>query len=102
LLKQSSDKVILVGNGFVDESKTNPKTNPLTGGLSYFSNERRRQFTEVTKSLCTENGIEFVDVGVSEEEWLKTYLYEDGVHPNQAGHQLIFEEVKPFLELAIR
>ena len=98
LLKEYSDAVILVGSGYIDESKTNPKTNPLTGGLSYFSNQRREQFAKITKRLCAEAEIDFVDVGVSEEEWLKNYLYEDGVHPNQAGHQLIFEVVKPLIE----
>ncbi len=98
LLLQHSHEVIFVGSGFVDESKTNPKTNPLTGGLTYFSNKRREQFADITKQLCAERKISFVDVTVAEDEWRKKYLYKDGVHPNQAGHQLIFKALRPVID----
>ncbi len=102
MLRQYAETVISVGNGFVDESKTNPKPNPLTGGKSYFTNKRRQQFSELTKRLCADNNIYFVDISVTEEEWLKNYIFDDGLHPNQSGHQLIFDSVKPLIEQAIR
>ena len=97
LLVQYSDAVIVVDNGYIDESKTNPKVNPLTGGTSYFSNARRQQFSAITKQLCKEKGIDYAQVAVGEQEWIKNYLYSDGVHPNQQGHQLVFESIKPLL-----
>jgi lysophospholipase L1-like esterase len=94
LLESGSNKVIAVGGGFVDETKTNPKPNPLTGGKSYFNNKRRKIFGDVTKALCQQKGISFAEVDVSEDEWIEKYLYKDGLHPNQEGHQLIFESIK--------
>lgn len=97
-LKQSSDGLILVGsNGYVDEAKTNPKLNPLTGGRSYFTNARRQQFSTIVKRICEDTNVDLADVAVSQEEWLSKYLYIDGLHPNNAGHQLIFESIKPVL-----
>lgn len=93
LLKSKSNQVIAVGGGYYDESKTNPKPNPLTGGKSYFSNKRRAQFETRFKEICEEKGIAFIEVEVSEEEWKEKYLFEDGLHPNQAGHQLIAKKV---------
>lgn len=98
MLKQNSNALILVGsNGYVDETKTNPKLNPLTGGRSYFTNSRRQQFNEILKKLCDVIDVQLVDLGINKEEWLEKYVYQDGLHPNQAGHQLIFESVKPLL-----
>ncbi len=101
LLKKLSNYVIAVGGGFYDELKTNPKPNPLTGGKSYLKNDRKQKFEARFKQLCDEKGITFVGVNVSEEEWKKKYLYEDGVHPNQAGHGLISEKVLAELEKII-
>ena len=96
-LKNSSDKVLYVTGGFVDESKTNPKPNPLTGGKSYFSNERRKQFSTITRKLCEELRVTYVGLDVDKDKWIQNYLYVDGLHPNQAGHELIFQNIKPHL-----
>lgn len=98
MLRTKSNGIIMVGNGWVDESKTNPKHNPLTGGKSYMTNERRQKFTDITKELCKKHGIPFIELELSEEEWLDKYIYQDGLHPNQDGHQMIFEAIKPELE----
>jgi lysophospholipase L1-like esterase len=93
MLKQNSTHVIAVGGGYYDESKTNPKPNPLTGGTSYFTNKRRQEFQDCFKDLCQEKGIFFVKVPVSEDEWKEKYLFKDGLHPNQKGHELICKNV---------
>jgi len=97
VLKSESNKVIFVCKGFVDETRTNPKHNPLTGHVSYFTNSRRKQFESITKQICEENGLIFVELGVEEGEWVEKYLYTDGLHPNQAGHNLIFDAIKVHL-----
>lgn len=89
LLKKHSSHVLAVGSGFLDESKTNPIHNPLTGGKSYFKNDRKKKFESAFKQLCDERKITFVAVNVTEEEWKNKYLYSDGLHPNQLGHKLI-------------
>lgn len=98
LLKEKSDVVIAVGSGYVDESKTNPKHNPLTGGKSYFTNDRRKMFEQRWKKLCEQRDIDFVDVELSEKEWQAEYLFDDGLHPNQKGHQYIAGKVINLLE----
>lgn len=97
VLKKSSEKIIFVSTVYVDETKTNPITTSH-GNKYYFTNARRKQFEEITKGLCAQNGIGFVDVPVLEEEWRQKYLYQDGLHPNQAGHQLIFNAIKSHLK----
>lgn len=98
LLKQKCNFVIFVGNWFVDESKTNPKSNPLTGGKSYFTNERRVGFSNKAAELCNKKDIQHIEIDVDMQEWIDSYLYEDGLHPNQAGHQLIFDAIQKKLE----
>jgi len=103
MLKQNSDAQILVSSsGYVDETKTNPKINPLTGGKSYFTNARRQQFGKIDKKLCGEIGIQLVGVDIDDKVWLEKYVYEDGLHPNQAGYQLIFESIRPLLDEHLR
>jgi lysophospholipase L1-like esterase len=99
LLKENSDGLIFVGsNNYVDETKTNPKRNPLTGGRSYFTNSRRQKFAGIVKQICADLDVTLVDVTVEKEKWLSSYIYKDGLHPNDAGHQLIFEAIKPALD----
>jgi len=93
LLKEKSDVVIVVGGGYVDESKTNPKHNPLTGGKSYFTNARRKMFEKKCEDLCDQKNISYVGVELSEKQWQAEYLFRDGLHPNQKGHQYIAERV---------
>lgn len=101
LLKNKSKQVIAVGGGYYDddESKTNPKPNPLTGGKSYFSNERKARFETKFKEICKEKGITFVEVEVGEQEWKDKYLFEDGLHPNQKGHQLLADKILRVIRL---
>ena len=98
LLKSKSDNVIIVDNGYVNESVTNPKLNPLTGTYSYFTNERRSKFSLVTKELCSKYELVYVETGIDKDTWVEKYLYEDGVHPNDSGYQLIFEAIKRELD----
>jgi lysophospholipase L1-like esterase len=93
LLKEKSDHVIGVGGGYYDEQKTNPKQNPLTGGRSFFTNERKQEFQNKQKELCDERNITFIDVGVKGDEWIQKYLYKDGLHPNQQGYKLIAKKI---------
>lgn len=92
-MKEDVDEIIIVGSGTVDESKTNPKHNPLTGGESYFTNDRRILFSHALMKLCNKYDVTFVDVDVAPDEWKVNYLYADGLHPNQRGHEYIAQKV---------
>ncbi|MDO8452112.1 MAG: SGNH/GDSL hydrolase family protein [bacterium] len=98
MLKEKSTHVIAVGSGYYDESKTNPKLNPLTGGRSYFTNKRREEYEQVMKQVCAERGIPFIGVDVSSHVWKNTYQYRDGLHPNDRGHERICANVLKVLE----
>ncbi len=97
-LKMHSDHVVAVGGGYYDESKTNPKDNPLTGGTSYFSNQRKQQFEKRLQGICLDKGVVFIRPDVSEEEWKREYLFRDGLHPNNKGHELIARMVMSEIE----
>ena len=96
-LKKNADAVMFVGTGTVDESKTQPKFNPLTGEKSYFSNARRALFEKILSQICMEIGITFIQTEIENKEWIEKYLSSDGLHPNQAGHQLIADKIWTFL-----
>ena len=101
-LKKNADEVMFVGGGCYDESKTYPKPDPLTGGRSYFSNKRGLEFKKVLERVCSDLGVKFIQNEVEDAEWIEKYLYKDGLHPNQSGHELIAEkvwlELKPLLD----
>ena len=99
MLKKVSNHVIIVdGAGYYDESKTNPKINPFIGGASYFTNKRKILFATKLKEVCTRENVPYVEVNIPEKEWVEHYLYEDGLHPNQKGYELIASKVLAEIE----
>jgi lysophospholipase L1-like esterase len=99
LLKSHSHQVLVVGGGYVDESKVNPKSNPFGGYESYFTNERRELFKQRLRKICQEKSITLIEPNVDLQTWLDKYTYEDGLHPNNAGYELMFDAVKKTLNL---
>lgn len=98
-LSKHSQHVVFVSNGYVDESKTNPKPSPFKDGeVSYFTNERRSLFNAISKRVCDEKGIQFITTDTDEDVWIQNYLYVDGLHPNQAGYEIIFDKIRPILD----
>jgi lysophospholipase L1-like esterase len=91
------DHVICIGFGVVDENKTNPKLNPLTGRKSYYTNARIGEFNAVFEQLCHSLSISFVRIDENPTQWSGGLRYQDGLHPNESGHQFIFDRV--WLEL---
>lgn len=93
-IKDRFETVYVIGFHNVDESKTLPKINPLDNSLSFFSNTRIQKFNEVLKNVCDSyenvNFISVSDIGTD-------CLYEDGLHPNDNGHELIFQKVEKYL-----
>ncbi len=101
VLKSSSNHVVTVGGGYYNEAKTNPKISPFDGNKSFFTNQRKKKFEACLKELCREREIPFIETGVNEEIWKNKYLYQDGVHANTAGHELISKRVLAALEKLI-
>jgi lysophospholipase L1-like esterase len=96
-IKGKAENIIFLCYPAHDESKTLPKHNPLTGGKSYFFESRLQEYFNEVKAVCEEQGIDVLDI--QHHQWKSTCLYDDGLHPNDKGHKIIFEAVKKKLEL---
>ncbi len=92
-----SDKILFVGLTAVDDKLCNPW--PHTRGGVSLKNERILQFEEVLRKVCLEKKLPCVQVFEKfQAEQEKRELLADGLHPNDAGHQLIADLVKPELD----
>lgn len=94
LTKKFSSKIIFIGLTPVDETKTTPVS--WDNDHSY-KNEYIGKYNDVIESICKKNNIYFVEIIKELSRFDYKNLLEDGVHPNSAGHQKIFEIVKEFL-----
>jgi lysophospholipase L1-like esterase len=88
--KKYTDHIIFVGLTPVDEQKTAPLDNV------YFLNEKIRTYEKIIGEECEKKNVYFLSII---EEWLKfdylNLLSQDGIHPNEKGHQKIFKKIKP-------
>lgn len=93
--KGFSSDVFFVGITLVDESITKPV--PWDLRISYL-NSNIEEYNDVMKEIAEETDIGFIDLlpDLKKIEWNK--LLFDGVHPDDDGHQKIFEIVKNGLE----
>lgn len=83
--------VLFVGMVPVDEAKM-PFLNCF-----YFNRAEQYRYKEATRLACIEREIPYLDIfeGWMErgEEWWRSRLCEDGLHPNVAGYQALVQEV---------
>jgi acyl-CoA thioesterase I len=92
-----TDKVVVVGFQAVNESLTNPVTwRPI-----FFKNKNIKIFENVAAEVSRKMNVPFVPI---HDEFLRStanghqLLAHDGLHPNDEGHKLIFELVRPALD----
>lgn len=98
LAKSHAGQVLCIGLVPVNQDQTNPKQNPFTGGTSYFINQRIRQFEDAMVQACQREQATCLPLfDLAPKDWLENYLFLDGMHPNDAGHQWIFEQVKSII-----
>jgi lysophospholipase L1-like esterase len=94
LAKDYAAYILGVGVCPVDESKTSP----IQGDGSYFSNERIKSFEEALRRTCDEEGVPFVPLfDQAPADWAQSYVFADGLHPNDRGHEWIRSQVEPEL-----
>lgn len=92
--KGHTSNIVLVGLTPVDK-----KTEKLTKPLGYvYRNEHIKRFDGIIKSICTKNRVHFIEIFGDFKAKGVEGLLEDGLHPNDAGHKLIFRAVKRVLE----
>lgn len=99
LAKQYSDKVLFVGlTPCVEE-----RSNPVAWGDTGYTNGRIKEFDSTLQQFCKENKVPFVEVlepfAKAEAE---TELLPDSLHPNDKGHKIIADLVKPHLEQLLK
>ena len=96
ILEPITDGLLFVGNAACDDSMTNPV---FWGDYSY-SNEQIQKFENIINEETKKRNIPFVPVFDTFKQKLDAgeELLADGLHPNEAGHQLIKTLVLPELQ----
>lgn len=95
LAKQFTDKVLFVGLTPCVESRTTP----VSWGDTGYTNSRIQEFDKTLRDFCEQNNAAFVEVFEPfQAKQQATELLPDGLHPNDAGHQLIADIVGPKIE----
>lgn len=93
LAKKYSENIIFMGLTPINEKEFKPWIEDL-----YYENKYVEQYDEIIKSVCSANNLLFVDIlNEFKKSGKEVLLYEDGLHPNSAGHQKIFEIAKSYL-----
>ena len=83
-----TDKIIFVGLTSVVDNLLNPYPDDIDKTYTQASVGR---YNRIIKKYCNNHNIPYISLDNIE-------LSEDGLHPNTAGHQKIFETVKPVVE----
>ena len=92
-----SDDILLVGLTPVDEELCNPWIHSSTG--KSFTNERILEFEGTLRKVCIEQKITNIEIFEKFQEARQDQeLLADGLHPNDLGHQLIADLVRPVLD----
>ncbi|HKU18400.1 MAG TPA: GDSL-type esterase/lipase family protein [Candidatus Saccharimonadales bacterium] len=90
-----SSKLIFVGLSGCDEAKTTP----VVWGNYHYTNEAIKTYEETMAAVAREHDTLYIPVFDAFMQQVKSgaNLLPDGLHPNNEGHQLIFEIVRPQL-----
>lgn len=96
IAKKHSDKILFAGIPPIGKQVVEFK------GQEY-SDERVKQYEQRLQAIIEEAGLSFVSIRPAfEQAGLESLYAYDSIHPNDKGHQLIYETVKPKLEELLR
>ena len=94
-LRPLADKIMLIGNASCDEKLTRP----VFWSDIHYTNEQLMKYEEYIAEIAADENIPFVPIFEKFQEGQSSkQLLADGLHPNDDGHQLIFELVRPELD----
>lgn len=97
IAKNYSKKILFVGLTPVVDSRVQPLQWSASGKC--YSNERIIKFEDALKSFCAENKVAYVPVFEKLKQGQdRKEMMPDGAHPNNEGHELIYQLVKPELD----
>lgn len=99
IARQYTERILFVGLTPVEEALTVPIDYGDDTRCCY-RNERIAEFDKTLRRFCEDNTLPCVEVLAVFKQRLAQdeKLLEDGLHPNDAGHQLLAELVKPALD----
>ncbi len=89
--KQYTPYILFIGLTKVDENRTNPVS--WDNNINY-SNEEVIKYNEVLKNICKEKVINYLEIF----NLLDIKDLDDGLHPNNNGHQKLCEEILKYLQ----
>ncbi|MDB5185825.1 MAG: putative TesA-like protein protease [Candidatus Saccharibacteria bacterium] len=93
--KKYTEKIIFVGLTPCSEERTTP----VSWRNTTYTNERIKMFDMTLRDFCRMNSISYVSVFESFQEKQKHQdMLPDGIHPNDTGHQLIYNLIQPKLQ----
>lgn len=92
LSRKFTNKIVFLGLRNINDSLTKPIQWDKT---MYYSNDKMKQYDQVLKKVCEKNKVYFIDFyGFMEKN---DFGEDDGLHPNEKGHEKIYKKVKDFL-----
>lgn len=90
-----SDKILFVGLAPCDEAKTTP----VFWDDIYYRNRNIGLMDQAMREMADEESLPYVPIFEAiQEEAKREQMFADGLHPNDAGHELIFQQVLPVLD----
>lgn len=94
--KSLTDRIMLVGMAPCEEDKTTPV---FWRDITY-TNDRIQRVDNVMKQLAKDNQLAYVEIFEPLLAKMKAgeELFADGLHPNNQGHELIYQTVRPQLD----
>ena len=87
IARKLTKEVIFIGLFIGDEKLTNPLPRSITGKC--FTKKRAEEFNAIIKKVCRTHKVAFVDM----IEDMQNADFHDGLHPNQKGHEKIFNQI---------
>lgn len=86
--RKITDRIAFMDLKNCDESKTMP----VSWVDIYYTNENILKYSKIMEDVCAKHNVPFINITP-----LENSDFEDGLHPNAAGHQKIFTQVKKFM-----
>lgn len=86
--RKITENIVFMDLKNCDESKTMP----VPWIDIYYTNENIQKYSKLMEDVCRENKVLFLDIGLLSNE-----DFDDGLHPNAAGHEKIFVQVRDFM-----
>lgn len=94
LSKKYNGKVI-----FIEPTPVDKRVNPIPWKKdASYTMESRKKYSDIIRKVCQEQNLPFIETVNKFSSEDPNPLLTDGVHPTTKGHEIIFEEVKTYLE----